>query len=265
MTRLWRIVLILSLLGNLAIIYVSYKTLEYRDQINVYVNKYAQVADESSRRQVFAQANRDLVSDSIVPGRVVFIGTQVTATWDLARCFPQYEAINRGIERQQVAGLLLRFRQDVINLAPEAVVVEISSGNFASNSSADEILDYVASMADMARANGIKPILTTVFPPTADYQIFEQPEYSVKDTVALYDRLLTDWASKNNYQLVDLCAAVTGPDGYLDPSLAAGRMDLNDAGYGRISERIAGALSALEVPAETKTDLEPTDPSPVEK
>ncbi len=265
MTRLWRIVLILSLLGNLAIIYVAYKALEYRNHINVYLDKYTQVVDEFSQRNVYEGANRDLVSDSVVPGRVVFIGTQVTMTWDLARWFPLYQAINRGVEGQRVAGLVLRFRPDVIDLAPEAVVIEISSYNFRSNNTPGEILDYVASMADMARANGIKPILTTVFPPTSTYEVFEQPDYIVKDTVALYNRLLTDFAAANNYTLVDLCGAVVGPDGYLDPSLAASRVDLNDVGYRRISERINETLATLEVPAEPPGALEPTAASPVEK
>ena len=247
MSRGWRIVLILSLAVNLAILYVGYKALEYRSHINEYLDKYTNVVAEFSQREVFAGDNAALQSDSTVPGRVVFFGTQVTVNWPLADSFGEYEAIGRGVVGQRVAGLVLRFWPDVVALGPEAVVIEVSSYNFRSNTTPGEIGEYVATMTALARAREIVPVVMTVTPPTADFQVFEEPDYSVKDTVAAYNRWLRTWAAINHVPLVDAAAAVSREDGYLDEKLASSRVDLNEIGYARVSELIRLILRAEDV------------------
>jgi len=242
MTGKWRVILIVSLLANLAIFYVGYKALEYRGHINHFLEKYTEVVDEFSQRTVYDSANASLRSDTIVPNRVVFIGTQVTEHWRLAEAFSTYEAINRGVSGQRVAGLLLRFRPDVVELKPEAVVIEVSSYNFRPNASVEEIGEYVASMAELARANGIKPILTTVIPPTADFDVLEHPEYKVKDSVAVHNRWLTEYAASGGFDLADLAATVSDAEGFLGPRFASSRVDLNEAGYANVSEVVLRLL-----------------------
>ncbi len=246
MTRKWRLVLLVSLIGNLTVAYVGYKAYEYRSHINYWLDKYTFVVDEFSRRDVFADANESLKSDTIVPGRVVFFGTQVTVNWPTAESFPGFETINRGIAEQRAAGFLLRFRPDVIELGPEYVVIEVSSYNFRPNTTAREMYDYVISMAELARANGIEPILTSCIPPRAAYEVDEHPEYSVKDTVAMYSEWLKAYASDHEMPIADLAGAVVGEDGYLKEDLSRSMVDLNEAGYGAVTPLIRALLEARE-------------------
>lgn len=246
MTRYWRFVLIVSLLGNLTVAYVGYKAWEYRSNINFWLDKYLYVVDEFSERGKYADDDAALKSDTTVPGRLVFFGTQVTLHWPLPKYFPEYETINRGVDGQRAAGFLLRFRPDVIELHPQAVIIEVSSYNFRPNTTAREMFDYVASMAELARCNGIEPILTTVIPPRAEYEVYEHENYRVADTAAMYSRWLRDYARTNGYHLADWAGAVADDNGFLRHDLSVDLVDLNDAGYAAISAATRVSLAGIK-------------------
>ncbi|MEW5794951.1 MAG: GDSL-type esterase/lipase family protein [Candidatus Zixiibacteriota bacterium] len=242
MTGKWRMVLLVSLIGNLTIIYVGYKAWQYRTNINYWLDKYLYVVDEFSGRSTYESADAALKSDTIVPGRIVFFGSQVMAEWPLAEYFPDFEAINRGVTGQRVAGFLLRFRPDVIELGPEYVVIEVSSYNFRPNSRPREILDYVISLAEMARCYGIEPVLTTCIPPRDDFEVDEHEDYIVRDTVATYSQWLAEYAHKHRITVADWRSAVADTAGYLRHDLARTKVDLNPDGYRAIAATVLEAF-----------------------
>ncbi|MBD3258361.1 hypothetical protein GF377_07995 [candidate division GN15 bacterium] len=248
----WRIILIASLVLNLAIIYVGYKALEYREHINEFRDLYYDVVEEFSQRAVYADANQALQSDTTVPGRAVFFGTQVIEKWNLETAFPDIEPVNRGIDGQRVAGFLLRFRPDVIELRPEAVVIEVSSYNLRSNTRITEAQDFVASLAELALYHNIEPILTTMIAPVEGFEVFEDPGYVVKDSVAVYNRWLRAFAADGGYILADWHSALSDSAGYLAAEYAASRVDPNQLGYRRMADEIKRALEAA--------GLQPTGP-----
>lgn len=249
MTRKWRLILLVSLIGNLTIVYVGYKAGTYRTNINYWLDKYLYVVDEFSGTNVFRSANPELQSDTIVPGRIVFFGTQVINDWPLEELFPDYEAIDRGVTGQWAAGFLLRFRPDVIELKPEYVLIEVSSYNFRPNTRAREICDYVISMAELAQFNDIVPILTTAFPPRSTFEVDEHPDYSVTDTVATYNRWLTEYARGHDILLADWYSAVVDSTGNLRPDLSVSKVDLNQSGYKAISDAVKSVLAPAPLPA----------------
>ena len=246
MTPKWRFVLIVSLIGTLTIAYVGYKAWEYRENINFWLDKYLYVVDDFSERDEFADANASLRSDTLVDNRIVFFGTQVIANWPLEESFPGYEVVDRGVPMQRAAGFLLRFRPDVIELKPEYVVIEVSSYNFRPNTSAREMYDYAVSMAELAHYHGIKPILTTAIPPRRAYSIDEHPDYSVKDTAAMYSRWLTAFARTNGFLWADWAGAVSDSEGYLRPELSASMVDLNEQGYRAVTRATKAVLALAE-------------------
>jgi len=101
--------------------------------------------------------------------RVVFMGNSITEGW--AKYFPTMFAgkpyINRGIGGQTTPQMLVRFRQDVIALKPAVVVILAGTNDIAGNtgpSTVEMIEDNLASMAELARANGIAVVLSSVLP-----------------------------------------------------------------------------------------------------
>ncbi len=75
--------------------------------------------------------------------------------------------VNRGISGQTTPQMLVRFREDVIDLKPKVVVILAGTNDIAGNtgpSSLQMIADNLMSMAELAEANGIKVVLCSVLP-----------------------------------------------------------------------------------------------------
>ena len=100
---------------------------------------------------------------------VVFMGNSITDCW--ADSVPEFFADNnyagRGISGQVSSQMLVRFRQDVINLKPKAVVILTGTNDIAENNgsmSNEGIMNNIISMCELAKANGITPILCSLLP-----------------------------------------------------------------------------------------------------
>jgi lysophospholipase L1-like esterase len=243
MNRKWKTILILSLIGNLFILYVAYKALDYRRHVNYFLDKYTYVVSEFSGRNRYASENKRLASDVQVGNRIVFLGSQITEGWDLDKQFPGYEAINRGISGQRMAGFLLRLRPDVIDLHPRAVVIEFSSYNFRPEYTLEETEDYLASLAELAKVHGIEPVLTTIIP-IRERVVYDS--YSVVDSLIKYNQWLAAFSRENGYLSVDFYDLLANDEGLLPQELSISHIELNSIGYERISQATRAALDALE-------------------
>jgi lysophospholipase L1-like esterase len=100
--------------------------------------------------------------------RVVFIGDQITEWWGrTAQFFPGRPYLNRGIGGQTSPQMLVRFRQDVIALKPKVVVIQAGTNDIAGATgpgTRGTLSDYITSMAELAKANGIRVVLASITP-----------------------------------------------------------------------------------------------------
>ena len=101
--------------------------------------------------------------------RVVFLGDEITENWGTGKAnfFPGKPYLNRGITRQTVAQMLVRFRQDVIDLKPAAVIIQAGTNDIASvmgPSTEATMADHFQSMVELARVHSIRVILASVTP-----------------------------------------------------------------------------------------------------
>lgn len=117
----------------------------------------------------FQEANAKLEGPKADEERIVFMGNSITIGWLNSRpeFFEGKSYINRGISGQTTPQMLIRFRQDVIDLKPKAVVLLAGTNDIAGNtgpSTIDMIVDNIKGMAELAHANGIKVILSSTLP-----------------------------------------------------------------------------------------------------
>lgn len=117
----------------------------------------------------YAKANAELPAPAKGEKRVVFMGNSITDIWAVKHpdFFKNHGYVGRGISGQTSYQFLLRFRQDVINLKPQLVVINYGTNDIAENTGAydeDQTFNNVCSMVDMARANHIKVILCSTLP-----------------------------------------------------------------------------------------------------
>jgi len=100
--------------------------------------------------------------------RVVFMGDSITDAWPrVGAFFPGKPYVCRGISGQTTAQMVLRFRQDVIALGPRVVVILAGTNDIAGNTGPYDpgfTRGNIASMVELARANGIRVVLAAVTP-----------------------------------------------------------------------------------------------------
>jgi lysophospholipase L1-like esterase len=134
---------------------------QYRARrIAVYTDDFGQLAR-------YRDANAALKPPAPGESRVVFFGDSITDIWHLDEYFPGKPYVNRGIGGQTTPQMLVRFRQDVINLQPKVVVILAGTNDIAGNSGPMRLEDIeadYASLAELARANHIRVVFSSVLP-----------------------------------------------------------------------------------------------------
>ena len=160
----------------------------------------------------YAGANASLTTAPAV----VFMGNSITEGWGRNR--PEFFAENnftcRGISGQVSAQMLCRFRADAINLRPKAVVILAGTNDIAGNNGPIEnehIAENIVSMAELALAAGIRPILCSVLP-AAKYPWRPEIE-SVPEKSADLNARLQQYAAERGLTWVDYYSAMDAGDG----------------------------------------------------
>ena len=130
-------------------------------------SRIAMFTDDYGQLARYRDANAALKASAPGKNRVVFFGDSITDAWHLDESFPGKPYINRGIGGQTTPQMLVRFRQDVVDLHPKVVVILAGTNDIAGNTGPMKLEDVeadFASLAEIARANGIKVIYSSVLP-----------------------------------------------------------------------------------------------------
>ena len=167
--------------------------------------------------------------------RVVFYGDSITDAWgrrpNTGEFFPGKPYVNRGISGQTTPQMVVRFRQDVINLHPVAVVILAGTNDVAGNTgpmTPEMTEDNFRSMIDLAKANGIRVIVASITP-AADYPWKKGMAPAVKI------KALNDWLKgycvTHSVTYLDYYSSLVGEDGGMKPGLSFDGVHPNAAGY----------------------------------
>ena len=119
--------------------------------------------------QRYRTANAELPAPTAREARVVFMGNSITDGWakHFPVMFPGKPYVGRGISGQTTPQMLVRFRQDVVALHPSVVVILGGTNDIAGNtgpSTLEMIEDNLAAMSEIAMANGIRVVLSSILP-----------------------------------------------------------------------------------------------------
>ena len=190
----------------------------------------------------YAAANAVLAAPKPGEARVVFFGDSITDNWskpEYGGFFPGKPYVNRGIGGQTTAQMLLRFRADVIELQPKAVVILAGTNDIAGNAgpaTMDAIQDNLASLAELARAHGIRVILASLLPVSDDKKdasgvALTRTRQRPTATIRELNRWLAGYAAKNGHVSLDYFSATADASGRLRPELNDDGLHPHAAGY----------------------------------
>lgn len=167
----------------------------------------------------YEEANKQIAFEPVA----VFMGNSITDGWyqQHPAFFDENRYVGRGISGQVTSQMLCRFRNDVIELKPQCVVILAGINDIAKNNgdiSIENIFRNFVSMCELAEANGIEPVLCSTLP--CD-RLSWRPEVKPAELVRQLNALLRDYAEKNDLVYVDYYSALTNESGGLSPELSA--------------------------------------------
>jgi len=183
----------------------------------------------------YADANKRVTT----PAKVVFMGNSITDGWwpKDSTFFIDNNFLDRGISGQTTSEMLVRFRQDVINLKPKAVVILAGINDIAHNNgviSLENVFGNIVSMAELARYNKITPIICSVLPA---YDFPWRPGMNPAPKVIELNKMLKAYADKEGLTYVDYHSAMKDERDGLPKNLAGDEVHPTLEGY-KIMEKI---------------------------
>jgi len=203
----------------------------------------------------YREANRAVAAPSPGEAVVVFMGDSITDAWPQPRFgafFPGKPYIGRGISGQTTPQMLIRFRPDVIALRPKVVVILAGTNDIAGNTGPmtdEQIQGNLASMADLAKANGIRVVFSSVLP-VSEYHVRPgdtAPPQTTRRPMARITALnawMKEYATANGHVYLDYFAAMTDAKGLLRAELSEDDLHPNAAGYAIMGPLAEAAIQA---------------------
>jgi lysophospholipase L1-like esterase len=193
----------------------------------------------------FKEANEKLSAPTEDEDRVVFMGNSITIGWLKTRpdFFEGKPYINRGISGQTTPQMLLRFRQDVIELKPKVVVILAGTNDIAGNtgpSTLDMISDNIISMAELAKANGIKVVLSSTLPA---YDYPWKPGLEPAKKIVALNQMIKTYAELNNIIYLDYFFAMADERNGLSEKYAHDGVHPTAEGYKVMEPMVETAIS----------------------
>jgi lysophospholipase L1-like esterase len=178
--------------------------------------------------------------------RVVFMGNSITEGWGprFPDLFPGKPYLGRGIGGQTTPQMLVRFRQDVIALRPKVVVILAGTNDIAGNTgpaTLGEIQGNLASMTELAQANGIRVVLCSVLP-VFDYPW--RPGLEPAPKILALNAWLKRYAAERNAVYVDLHSAMEDERHGMKADLAYDGVHPSEAGYRLMAPLVEQGIAA---------------------
>jgi lysophospholipase L1-like esterase len=202
---------------------------QYRaSRIAVFTDDFGQLAR-------YRDADAVLKPPAAGENRVVFFGDSITDIWKLEDYFPGKPYLNRGIGGQTTPQMLVRFRQDVIDLHPRVVVILAGTNDIAGNTGPMRLEDIEAnysSLAELARAHHVAVVFSSILP-VHNYTPKSQEFFAERspEKILALNRWLQDYCAANALVYLDYFTALVDDKGLLKRELAEDGLHPNPNGF----------------------------------
>ena len=163
------------------------------------------IAQDWANLERFKEENTSIMQEEITGKRIVFMGNSITEGWSTfdSVFFSENQFINRGIGGQTTPQMLLRFKQDVIDIKANTVIVLAGINDIAENTgpiSLKQILGNIISMCELANQNNIRVTLCSVLPAN---KFPWEPKINPTHNVIDLNEMLLDYANSKSITYVD--------------------------------------------------------------
>ena len=193
----------------------------------------------------YQEDNAKLSAPAAGETRVVFMGNSITEGWrnTSPEFFTANNYIGRGISGQTTPQMLVRFHQDVVALKPKVVVMLCGINDIAGNtgpSTLEMIEDNIAAMAEIAKANKIRVVLSSVLPA---FDFPWKPNMEPANKVIELNKWIKAYAEANNLVYLDYHTAMKDERNGLPKNLAKDGIHPTKEGYAIMEPLVKAAIA----------------------
>lgn len=199
-------------------------------------SRIAIYTDDFGELSRYREANSALAAPKASENRVIFLGNSITDYWKLADYFPGKPYVNRGIDGQTTSQMLVRFRQDVINLHPKLLVILAGTNDVAGvtgRAPDGDIEANYATMAELARLHNIRIIFASLLAVnnTSSEDAKESFALRPRERLLAINRWMRDYCVTNSLVYLDYYTALVDDKGMLKKELSDDGLHPNAVGY----------------------------------
>ena len=199
-------------------------------------SRIAICTDDFGELSRYREADAALGAPKSGEDRVIFLGDSITDYWKLGDSFPGKTYINRGIDGQTTAQMLVRFRQDVINLHPKVLLILAGTNDVAGvtgRAREEDIEANYATMAELAHAHEIYVVFASLLPVNnvSSEDAKESFNLRPRETLLAINRWLKAYCAGRGLVYLDYYRALVDDKGMLKKELSDDGLHPNAAGY----------------------------------
>ncbi len=146
------------------------------------------------------------------------------------------DLINRGVNGNTTAGMLVRFKRDVLQYSPSHVIITGGANDAFDNVPVAEVSANIQQMVELALQHNVKPIIGLTLPCN-----FPDEER----LLAQYRQVLCDFAANNFFTVLDFYTALADSNGFIKYGLHVDGVHPNETGYRVMADVAAKVLGPL--------------------
>lgn len=240
----------LKLQGYLKKLYPNkYEKLYSEESVaNYAIQEFERMKTDFGYLAKYKEINKTIATPKPNERRIVFLGNSITEGWVRvdSNYFIKNNYIGRGISGQTSTQLLLRFRQDVLSLKPQAVVLHIGTNDVAENTGPYDpefTLGNIQSMVEIAQANGLKVILASVLPAT-NFE-WRRSVGNRSDMILDLNKRIKAYADRNKIPYIDYHSAMKNDTNGMNPDLAEDGVHPTLKGYKIMEDLVEKAIAKV--------------------
>lgn len=213
---------------------------------------FGQVMNELEQRlhndwaymKFYEEENKKMPPPKAGENRVVFLGDSITENWKNydTDFFAKKTYIGRGISGQTTPQMLVRFRQDVLNLNPKVLVLMAGTNDVAENTGPyipENTMGNIITMTELAKLHNIRVLLCSVLP-ASDFNW--RPGLNPADKIVNLNKMIQDYAAKNNITYVDFYPSLVNEQKGLKQTYSEDGVHPNLSGYKVMDALVAEAI-----------------------
>jgi lysophospholipase L1-like esterase len=212
---------------------------------------HAQGNEQWAKLSAYAEENARLKKEA-APVKAAFMGNSITRMWAAQHpdFFKNNNYVGRGISGQTTPQMLSRFRADIVALKPQVVVINGGINDIATNSGPYDFeftFGSIRSMAEIAHANGIKVVLTSVLP--AAEIPWRREVTAVPEKVEQLNAAIKAYCTEKGFTYVDYYSQLLSRDGTkgMAGQYTTDGVHVTAAGYEVMEKIIKQVIDSLNV------------------